>query len=121
MLQRKPGALRNGAPFKDWPLPVAIERTLARLKDFSDWDRQFVDILAMVPLYGLEAVAGACDQALLSGSVTRDRVLNLLSRAHEEPTPEAIETPTHLQLREPPLADCARYDAFRRTLSHGTR
>ena len=68
----------------------------------------------MVPLYGLESVAQACDQALLSDSVTRDRVLNLLSRAPEEDVPEPIETPAHLELREPPLADCARYDRFRR-------
>ena len=104
VLQRKPGALRNGAPFKDWALPVAIERTLERLKSYRDWDRQSVDILSMVPVYGLETVAGACDQALLSGSVTRDRVLNLLSRANEEEVPEPIETPAHLELREPPLA-----------------
>jgi hypothetical protein len=26
VLARKPGALRNGAPFKDWVLPVALER-----------------------------------------------------------------------------------------------
>ena len=76
VLQRKPGALRNGAPFKDWALPVAIKRTLERLKSsYRDWDRQSGDILSMVPVYGLETVARACDQALLSGSVTRDRVL----------------------------------------------
>ena len=114
VLPRKPGALRNGAPFKDWALPVAIKRTLERLKSYNDWDRQSVDILAMVPLYGLESVAQACDQALLSGSVSRDRVLNLLSRANEEGVTEELETPAHLELREPPLADCARYDRFRR-------
>jgi hypothetical protein len=26
VLARKPGALRNGAPFKDWVLPAAMER-----------------------------------------------------------------------------------------------
>src|SRR3981081_3994702 len=26
VLSRKPGALRNGAPFKDWVLPAAMER-----------------------------------------------------------------------------------------------
>ena len=114
VLQRKPGALRNGAPFKDWALPAAIKRTLERLKSYRDWDRQSVDILSMVPVYGWETVAEVCDQALLSGSVTRDRVLNLLSRANEEEVPEPMETPAHLQLREPPLADCARYDRFRR-------
>ena len=47
-------------------------------------------------------MAQACDQALLSGSVSRDRVLNLLSRANEEEVAEEIETPAHLELREPP-------------------
>jgi len=26
VLARKPGALRNGAPFKDWPFPASLER-----------------------------------------------------------------------------------------------
>ncbi|MGY3405056.1 hypothetical protein ACVWZV_001169 [Bradyrhizobium sp. GM5.1] len=30
-LVRKPGALRNGAPFKDWVLPAAIERVRRKL------------------------------------------------------------------------------------------
>ena len=31
VLARKPGALRNGAPFKDWVLPAAIERVRRQL------------------------------------------------------------------------------------------
>jgi hypothetical protein len=31
VLARKPGALRNGAPFKDWVLPAAIERVRRKL------------------------------------------------------------------------------------------
>jgi hypothetical protein len=31
VLAKKPGALRNGAPFKDWALPPAIERVRRRL------------------------------------------------------------------------------------------
>ena len=30
-LERKPGALRNGAPFKDWNLPAAMTRLRERL------------------------------------------------------------------------------------------
>ena len=121
VLERKPGALRNGAPFKHWDLPRALQGTLNALKRFADWDRQFVDILASVPVYGLETVASACDQALLSGSVSRDVVLNLLSRGTQEREPEAVETPAHLKLAEPPVADCARYDRFRQELPHATR
>ena len=29
VLARKPGALRNGAPFKDWALPPALEQVRA--------------------------------------------------------------------------------------------
>jgi transposase len=43
VLERKPGALRNGAPFKGWDLPDALGRTRDKLRrSFTDWDRQFV-------------------------------------------------------------------------------
>ena len=118
VLERKPGALRNGAPFQHWDLPRALQRTLHALKRFPDWDRQFVDILSCVPVYGLASVATACDQALLSGSASRDVVLNVLSRGAQEQEPECVETPAHLILREPPVADCARYDNFREEVTH---
>jgi hypothetical protein len=31
VLARKPGALRNGAPFEDWVLPAAMERVRRKL------------------------------------------------------------------------------------------
>lgn len=118
VLARKPGALRNGAPFKNWALPHALQRTLKALKRFPDWDRQFVDILSCVPAYGLDAVASACDQALLSGSATRDVILNVLSRNTQAQEPEPVEIPGYLQLSDPPVADCARYDHFRKEVTH---
>ena len=121
VLERKPGALRNGAPFRHWDLPHALRRTLKALKRFTDWDRQFVDILACVPVYGLETVASACDQALLSGSTSTDVVLNLLSRGTQEREPEAVEIPAHLLLAEPPVADCARYERLCKEVTHATR
>jgi len=36
VLARKPGALRNGAPFKDWPLPASLERVRGKLKGSDD-------------------------------------------------------------------------------------
>ncbi len=45
VLVRKPGALRNGAPFKDWVLPAAIERVRRKLAGADDGNRQMVDIL----------------------------------------------------------------------------
>jgi hypothetical protein len=48
VLVRKPGALRNGAPFKDWVLPAAIERVRRKLVGADDGNRQMVDILNAV-------------------------------------------------------------------------
>jgi transposase len=48
VLARKPGALRNGAPFKDWVLPAAIERVRRKLAGADDGNRQMVDILNAV-------------------------------------------------------------------------
>src|ERR1700754_3429496 len=115
VLARKPGALRNGAPFKDWILPAAIERIGRRLASTDDGNRQMVDILNAVLTDGLPAVEAACAEALGHGVHSADVVLNILAR-HREPAPPAnIMTPAALTLRHAPIADCARYDNLRRT------
>jgi hypothetical protein len=43
-----PRALRNGAPFKDWVLPTALDRVRRKLSGSDDGDRQMVKILAVV-------------------------------------------------------------------------
>ena len=40
VLARKPGALRNGAPFEDWLLPGALERVRRKSADAHRGDRQ---------------------------------------------------------------------------------
>jgi transposase len=67
VLARKPGALRNGAPFKDWVLPTALDRVRRKLAGSNDGDRQMVKILAAVLTDGLPAVEAACLQALSEG------------------------------------------------------
>jgi len=84
VLQRKPGALRNGAPFRDWQLPEPLQAMRQALGTHADADRQFVGILGAVLTYGLEAVTTACAQALEMGAASRDVVLNLLARLKEE-------------------------------------
>src|SRR5271168_4829142 len=64
LLARKPGALRNGAPFKDWVLPAALDRVRRKLAGSNDGDRQMVKILGAVLTDGLPAVEAACLQAL---------------------------------------------------------
>ncbi len=116
VLARKPGALRNGAPFKDWVLPAAMERVRRKLAGVDDGNRQMVDILTAVLTDGLPAVEAACAEATEHGVHSADVVLNILAR-HRNPTPPAtILTPAALTLRHAPIADCARYDNLRRMI-----
>ena len=45
VLARKPGALWNGAPFKDWVLPTSLDCVRRKLAGATDGDRQMGDIL----------------------------------------------------------------------------
>lgn len=112
-LEHKPGALRNGAPFKDWNLPGSMTRLRERLARHADGDRQFVEILSMVGLYGLEAVSAACADALDEEVVSSAHVVNLLHRGAQPPRPAALQVPEGLLLRHEPIADCHRYDQLR--------
>ena len=116
VLARKPGALRNGAPFKDWVLPAAMERVRRKLASVADGNRQMVDILAVVLTDGLAAVEAACAEALTHGVHSADVVLNILARQRDPTPPATILTPAALTQRHAPLADCARYDNLRRTV-----
>ena len=114
VLARKPGALRNGAPFKDWLLPGGLERVRRKLKSSDDGDRQMVKVLSAVLSDGLTAVEAACAEALAGGVHSADVILNILAR-HRDPGPAAtILTPDALRLQHAPTADCARYDSLRR-------
>jgi transposase len=115
VLARKPGALRNGAPFKDWVLPAALERVRRKLAGSDDGDRQMVDILTTVLSDGLPAVEAACGEALREGVHSSAVILNILARRREAVAPVTILTPDALRLRHAPVADCARYDTLRRT------
>ncbi len=119
VLKRKPGALRNGAPFKDWQLPGALGRLRARLGRHDDGDRQMVKILGAVLEDGLEAVESACTEALAGGACSADVVLNILARQRQPAPPTPIPTPADLCLHLEPTADCHRYDGLREA-SHGT-
>ena len=120
VLARKPGGLRNGAPFREWVLPSAMEKIRRKLKAADDGDRQMVSILTCVLTDGISAVEAACQEALDQGVSSADMILNILARSRD-PAPGAIlSIPQALELAHEPIADCARYDSLRRTSSHGT-
>jgi transposase len=124
-LVRKPGALRNGAPFKDWVLPSSLKRVRKKLGAVANGDRQMVDILSAALTDGLPAVEAACAEALGEGVHSADVILNILARRREPGPAAAIATPGALRLSHEPTADCARYDSLRRsddgTIRHSRR
>ena len=113
LVQRKPGALRNGAPFTD--LPQSLQRLRRGLLRESGGDRVMARVLALVPTAGLEAVLVAVELALdgapPSGRVSVEHVINVLARLNAAPRPANVQTP--LQVLTPPIADTARYDRLR--------
>ncbi|SMX50826.1 hypothetical protein MAA8898_05026 [Maliponia aquimaris] len=94
VLARKPGALRNGAPFKGWDLPPALRRVQRKLERQTGGDRQMVDILGAVLTDGLEAVEAACAEALEQGVHSAGVVLNILARHHAKGVLPARRTAT---------------------------
>jgi transposase len=120
VLARKPGALRNGAPFKDWVLPPAMAAIRRKLKGSDDGDRQMVQILSCVRDDGLMTVEAACREALDQGVHSAPVIINILARRRDPLPSPLLLTPTSLRLTHEPVADCARYDNLRRTSRHGT-
>jgi hypothetical protein len=114
VLMKKPGALRNGAPFKDWALPPALTQVRAKLKQHADGDRQFVKVLGAVLDHGLAAVESACAEALEAGLASGDVILTVLARRRQPTPPPSIITPDALRLKIEPTADCGRYDSIRK-------
>ena len=114
VLARKPGALRNGAPFKDWLLPSNLERIRRKLRGSDDGDRQMVKVLSAVLTDGLTCVDAACAEALTQGVYSADVIINILARSRDPAPAVTILTPDALKLQHAPIADCARYDTLRR-------
>ena len=117
LLERKPGALRNGAPFAEMPAPLlSLQRALRKR---PGGDRVMAEVLACVPVHGLDIVIGAVNRCLESGHTSIEQVRHVLTRLQEnhEPEPVAITTPDALQLNEAPIADTGRYDLLSESLS----
>jgi transposase len=119
VLETKPGALRNGAPFKDWDLPPAMARVRKILAARPGGDREFVDLLCASRTSGLELMERVCCRAISDGTVRGEIILNLLSREQDPPSAQSVSAPHGLCLHEEPVADCTRYDQLIKEAGHG--
>jgi transposase len=118
VLEKKPGALRHGAPFVEWDLPVPIKVVRDRILKQEKGDRAFVDLLLMardLGATGLDTLEVACDLTLQTGIISAAIVLNEMRRLTETSQPKTINhTPGSVPtLTLEPLADCSRYDSLR--------
>jgi len=114
VIQRKPGALRNGAPFAE--MPPAFRALQQRMLKTPGGDREMVEILALVLQHDEQAVLAAVELALEAGAPTKTHILNLLHRLVDgkpiDPLP--VNPPNALTLTTEPQANVGRYDALRK-------
>jgi transposase len=113
VIQRKPGALRNGAPFAE--MPEAFRHLQSHLLKRPGGDREMVEILALVLQHDEQAVLAAVELALEGGVASKTHILNLLHRLIDgKPTTiDPVTAPQALALSREPRADVERYDALR--------
>lgn len=111
VVQRKPGALRNGAPFTE--LPASFRRLQSVLMQRAGGDREMADILALVLHHDEHLVEQAVRETIDTGIISKTHILNRLSRLLDTPLPTVFKPPALLALREEPVANTERYDALR--------
>jgi transposase len=119
LLERKPGALRNGAPFKEWDLAPPLQQVRDYFSQRTGGDKQFVEVLLAIKDHGIEAVIVACELALNDNVISSDYIINLLNRLRPTPCISAIDTPDTLRLQCEPEANCRRYNTLLQGATHG--
>jgi hypothetical protein len=109
LIQRKPGALRNGAPFADMPTPLL--RLRQGLMRHDGGDKTMAQVLNCVSSHGLEAVLVAVELVIESGALSTEHVINVLARLTATPIPQTVQN--NLPLKDAPVANTGRYDSLR--------
>ena len=112
LLDRKPGALRNGAPFVAWELPEAMQRIKDHYMGGKGGDREFVDLLLLALEHGIEVVEMACDLAVEQHTLRLPAIINLINQLLEPDIPPLANTHAYPQLTLRPEANCKRYEVL---------
>ncbi len=100
LIERKPGALRNGAPFKT--MPLALQELQRQLLKNPGGDRVMTQVLSTVPaLQAGRISAELCSMCWGTSGSARPALVSV------------VDTPITLQT--PPVANVLRYDSLRAT------
>ncbi len=112
LLERKPGALRNGAPFKTMELPESLQIVRKHFDQKSTNNNVFAQLLSTIPQTSLEALDNACQKAITDQAISYEVIVNYLFRSTEHVYEEPISIPQYLTLSVEPIADCSRYNQY---------
>ncbi|MDF1671182.1 MAG: hypothetical protein P1U83_16385 [Roseovarius sp.] len=112
LLERKPGSLRDGAPFVDWQLPD----TMLRIKDHymkgKGGDREFVDLLLLAQEHGIGTIATACELAVEQNTLRLPAIINLINQLVEPIIAPLAQSYDYPLLTMRPEANCKRYETL---------
>ncbi len=108
VLERKPGALRHGAPFTQ--LPNALNQVRQHLLGQPGGDCAFVELLLTAREVGIEPLQVACEMAIADGMIQASLILNTLRRLSEPLRPQRLDASTDESLTLSTEADVQRYD-----------
>ena len=110
LLARKPGALRNGAPFAEMTLPDELNEVRKHLEQQPSGARDFAHILSYIPIESMESVTLACAEALKAKAISKDVILNILLRQGDTGEEVSDADIIYLPLKHAPIADCNAYN-----------
>ncbi len=109
--QRKPGSIRNGAPFS--LLPDSFKHLQSILLQRKGGDKEMVEVLALVLHHDEKQVEQAIEMALDAGTPSKQHVINCLSRLLNPKPVEPAPVSKGLRLVTEPISDTSRYDELR--------
>ena len=114
ILHRKPGALRDGAPFKNRNLPRPLQTIRDHYRNQPEGDKDFIELLMLYQKHGQEAVEMACELACEYGTLQLNAIISLVHDLTEDVRPSALneaDGDRHYPiLHLPPEANCTRYE-----------
>jgi len=110
LLEKKPGALRDGAPFADWALPAALRTLKTLYLRQAGGDKAFVKLLLLIQEYDIETVTSACELAIDAKTTNLSAIINLINRLMEPDVATTLDAQNYPHLQVLPEANCHRYE-----------
>lgn len=108
ILSRKPGALKNGAPFINMILPESLCKVRDHLEKKEAGSKDFAHILSYIPRESMKVVVSACDEAIKAKTISKDVIINILSRKKDVQEPPIVQAP--IKLNHAVEAKCSVYN-----------